>query len=243
MSLENCRIVLCQTSHPGNIGASARAMKTMGISQLYLVNPKHFPHAQATALATSALDVLDHAIVCDSLATAIADCALVIGFSARKRHLNHRLMYTREAIDEGAEIARSQPIALVFGTELHGLSNLELDQCSILAMIPANPDYAVLNLASAVQIACYELRMAYLAEHTTPHSTPPPLATADDLRHFHQHLEAALYHIGYIHPLAPKKLLRRIKHIYAKMPLSREEVNLLRGILSLTIQAKQHKKP
>ena len=136
----NVRIVLCATSHPGNIGSAARAMKTMGFSQLYLVQPQKFPDAQATALATGAADLLESAIVTETLSEALTGCAFAIGLSARKRYLSHENVNVQEAALQANKIAATQPMAFVFGTEMSGLSNAELDCCQMLAMIPANPE-------------------------------------------------------------------------------------------------------
>jgi len=238
--LGNFRIILCQTSHPGNIGSAARAMKTMGLTQLYLVQPDKFPDAHATALATGAADLLENAVVTTTLAEALNGCAFAIGLSARKRNLSHELVDVRSAAATAIEIATTQPVALVFGTEMSGLSNAELDFCQMLAMIPANPDYSSLNLAAAVQIICYELRMAALQD--TPLSTGPSteLATNDSVEGFYAHLESTLLHIGYLNPAAPKKLMERIRRIYARARLEKEEVNLLRGVLTLTVTPRKH---
>jgi tRNA/rRNA methyltransferase len=232
--LNNLRIVLCQTSHPGNIGSTARAMKTMGLTQLYLVQPKHFPDAEADSLACGAVDLLEHAVVCDSLEDALKGCALVIGLSARKRQLSHELVAAREAATRAAEIAQNeQTVALVFGTEMSGLSNRELDLCQLLAMIPTNPDFSSLNVAAAVQVMCYELRVA-ITEGNIQAEAKTPLATNDEMEGFYQHLEETLVKIGYLNPQEPKKLMQRIRRIYARAKLEKEEVNVLRGILKLT---------
>ena len=244
--LNHFRVVLCQTSHPGNIGSAARAMKTMGLTNLYLVNPDSFPDAHATALSTGASDLLDNAVVCTSLTEALTGCAFAIGLSARKRQLSHELLTTRQAAGRVIEIAVNQPVALVFGTEMSGLSNAELDCCQMLAMIPANPEYSSLNLAAAVQIMCYELRMAVLESTDTPLEISPnkinELATIDSIEGFYAHLEETLLHIGYLNPAAPKKLMERIRRIYARAKLEKEEVNLLRGILTLTKVPRKHDK-
>jgi len=240
--LQNFRVILCQTSHPGNIGSAARAMKTMGISQLYLVKPQSFPDAHATALSTGAADLLEKAIVTETLAEALNGCAFAIGMSARKRNLSHELVNVRSAAATAIEIAANQPVALVFGTEMSGLTNAELDLCQMLAMIPANAEYSSLNLASAVQIMCYELRMATLQDTPLEPNTVNELATIDSIEGFYAHLEQTLLHIGYLNPKAPKKLMERIRRIYARNRLEKEEVNLLRGILTLTITPRKHDK-
>ncbi|ADI30339.1 RNA methyltransferase [Methylotenera versatilis] len=240
-SLHNVRVVLCQTSHPGNIGSAARAMKTMGLKHLYLVKPDKFPDAHATALSTGAADLLENAIVTETLSEALQGCVLAIGMSARKRQISHELVNVREAAMRASKIAASQPIALVFGTEMSGLSNAELDCCQLLAMIPANPEYSSLNLAAAVQVMCYEMRMAVL-ECKLDEITPTEYATNEALEGLYAHLEDTLIKIGYLNPNAPKKLSERIRRIYARAKLEKEEVNLLRGILTLTIEPKKHTK-
>lgn len=245
--LNNIRIVLCTTSHPGNIGSAARAMKTMGFQHFYLVNPQHYPDPQATALAAGASDVLDNAIVTSTLSEALVGCAFAIGLSARKRNLSHEIVTPKVAAVEALKIAQNQPVALVFGTEMSGLSNAELDCCQLLAMIPANPEYSSLNLAMAVQVMCYELRMQAL-ELTAPGGNTgevpgaAELATNDDLERFYTHLEETLLHIGYLNPAAPKKLFERLRRLYARARLEKEEINLLRGVLTLTVTPKKHTK-
>ncbi|MDO9051028.1 MAG: RNA methyltransferase [Methylotenera sp.] len=238
----NIRVVLCQTSHPGNIGSAARAMKTMGLQHLYLVKPNIFPDAHATALSTGAADLLENAIVCETLSEALTDCALAIGMSARKRQISHELVNVRDAASRAVSIAVKQPIALVFGTEMSGLSNAELDCCQLLAMIPANPEYTSLNLAAAVQVMSYEIRMAVLEGKLEAHPNQPELATNEALEGFYTHLEDTLIKIGYLNPDAPKKLSERIRRIYARAKLEKEEVNLLRGILTLSLAPKKHTK-
>ena len=236
----NIRVVLCQTSHPGNIGSAARAMKTMGLSKLYLVKPDQFPDAHATALSTGAADLLENAIVTETLSEALAGCAYAIGMSARKRQISHELVNVREAAVRASKIAATQPIALVFGTEMSGLSNAELDCCQLLAMIPANPEYSSLNLAAAVQVMCYEVRMAVLEGKLAVDEDTPELATNEALEGFYKHLEETLLHIGYLNPAYPKKLMERMRRIYARTALEKEEVNLLRGVLTLTQVPRKH---
>ena len=241
-ALQNFRVVLCQTSHPGNIGSAARAMKTMGLQHLYLVKPFSFPDPHATALSAGAADILEKAVVSESLAEALDGCAFAIGMSARKRNLSHELVSVRVAAEKAIEIATTQPVALVFGTEMSGLSNAELDLCQMLAMIQANPEYSSLNLAAAVQVLCYEIRMTAIEEQTISPNVTPELATIDSLEGFYAHLEETLLHIGYLNPAAPKKLMERLRRIYARIRLEKEEVNLLRGILTLSVTPKKHNK-
>lgn len=234
--ISHFRVVLCQTSHPGNIGAAARAMKTMGLSQLYLVEPRQFPDAEATALACGAADLLENAVICPTLEEALRGCSLVIGLSARKRQLSHELVSVREAaLRAASQVGHEQQIALVFGTEMSGLSNAELDLCQLLAMIPTNPEFWSLNLAAAVQVMCYETRMALLEENSGIASTATaPLATSDEVEGFYEHLEQTLVKIGFLNPQEPKRLMQRVRRIYARARLEKEEVNILRGILKLT---------
>lgn len=236
------RIVLCQTSHPGNIGSTARAMKTMGLSRLYLVRPKHFPDSEANALAVNAADLLDTAVVTQTLEEAIADCQFVIGVSGKQRSLSQQVVTVREAAAEVNNIASHQEVALVFGTEMSGLSNEEADRCHKLATIPANPEYTSLNLAQAVQIMCYELRMAITTGELHYQEKPAELASQEDLERFYEHMREVLEQIGYINPRAPKKLFERLRRLYGRTRLEKEEVNLLRGILTLTQQPKKHTK-
>lgn len=236
------RIVLCQTSHPGNIGSTARAMKTMGLSRLYLVRPKHFPDGEAKALAVNAADLLDSAVVTQTLDEALADCQFVIGVSGKQRSLSQQVITVREAATEVKNIAIHQEVALVFGTEMSGLSNEEADRCHMLATIPANPEYTSLNLAQAVQIMCYELRMAITTGQLHYEEKPAELASQEDLERFYEHMREVLEQIGYINPRAPKKLFERLRRLYGRTRLEKEEVNLLRGILTLTQQPKKHSK-
>ncbi len=238
--MQHFRIVLSNTSHPGNIGAAARAMKTMGIEQLYLVQPKHFPAPEATAMASNADDVLARAICCDSLDQALHGCALAIGLSARRRELSHPLVDVREAAIRAATLAvQQQSVALVFGNEMSGLSNRELDLCQLLAMIPTNPDCSSLNVAAAVQVMCYELRMASLGGQL-PQGELPLLATNDEMEDFYRHLEQTLLHIGFLNPQAPRRLMTRMRRIYARATLEKEELDMLRGILKLTQNPLNH---
>lgn len=229
-ALDNIRIVLCQTSHPGNIGATARAMKTMGLSDLALVNPKKFPHAEATAMASGATDLLEQAQCYGTLQEALAGCNLVIGLSARRRELTHELVTARMAAEAAAQVAASQKVALVFGTEMSGLSNAELIQCQQLAMIPANPEYSSLNLGAAVQVLAYELRQAAANPEPAP-GKGFPLAGHDEIEGFFAHLEETLLRIGFLDPAMPKRLMPRLRRLFARARLEKEEVNILRGIL------------
>ena len=228
--LKNIRVVLTQPSHPGNIGAAARAMKTMGLNALYLVNPRQFPHADADARASGALDVLREARICASLAAALGDCVLAVATSSRPRELRHQMMSAREAARELLKQAALQPVALVFGNETSGLSSEEASLCQVWAYVPANPAYASLNLAAAVQIFAYELRMAGEggAAPCTPEFAPATLVQVEQL---YSHFERAMVTTGFLDPQNPKRLLPRLRRLLARARLEAEEVNILRGFL------------
>lgn len=226
--LENIRIVLSRPSHPGNIGATARAMKTMGLNKLYLVKPRKFPHADAHAMSAGCPDVLDSAQVCDTLPQALQGCGLVIGMTARRREISHPVVFPREAAQLVLE--SEQQVALVFGNETSGMSNEELILCQRLAHIPANPEYSSLNLAAAVQIMTYELRMA--AE--TPliaAGKPQKMATHDEIEGFYAHLQQTLIEIEFLNPAMPGRLMSRLRRLFTRAGFQQEEINILRGIL------------
>lgn len=231
-SLANVRFVLVGTTHPGNIGASARAMKTMGLANLHLVAPKIYPSAEATARASGADDVLAGAIVHDSLQSALTGCTYVFGMSARLRHLAVPLMNPREAVTSLEKFDDNAQIAIVFGREHSGLSNEELDLCHTLINIPANPQYSSLNLAAAVQVMAYELRMSF-----NPQIEPGRIGEvreaihAEDLIHLYDHFERSLMTIGFLDPDNPRYLMRRIRRLFNRADLDRNEVQILHGIL------------
>jgi tRNA/rRNA methyltransferase len=180
-------------------------------------------------------------VICETLEDALKDCVLAIGLSARKRQISHELVSAREAATRAAGIAgNQQQVALVFGNEMSGLSNRELDLCQLLAMIPTNPDFSSLNVAAAVQVMCYELRMASSESKPIESESNIPLATSDDVEGFYQHLEETLIKIGFLNPQEPKKLMPRVRRIYARTRLKKEEVNILRGILKLTQHPKNY---
>ena len=225
------RIVLSHPSHPGNVGASARAMKTMGFTDLVLVRPRHFPDPDATAMAAGAADVLAQARVVDTLEAALADCTLAAGFSARGRDLSHPPALLREAAAAILEAATRGRAALVFGNETSGLSNEELLRCQKLVHIPANPAYSSLNLAASVQVACYELAVAASA-HGRPPSGGGEAATGEDLQGLFAHIEAAARESGYVDPESPGRLMERMRRLFARSSLERSEVRALRGMLA-----------
>ncbi len=225
----NIRIVLVETSHPGNIGAVARAMKNMCIEQLALVNPKHFPSAEAIARASGADDVLQQARVCQSLDDAIADCHLVVGASARLRTVQWPQLNPRECAERVTEVAASAPVACVFGRENSGLSNTELERCQYLVNIPSNSDYSSLNLAMAVQVICYELMMAGHVAEAAADQVP---VSAGEMQGLFEHLEQTLGDIGFADPRKSNKLMRRLKRLFYRAQPDADELKILRGILS-----------
>jgi tRNA/rRNA methyltransferase len=228
--LARVAVVLVRTSHPGNVGAAARAMKTMGLADLVLVSPRHFPHPEADALAAGAADVLDGARVVTGLAEALADRVLAIGFSARGRDLSHPAREWRALAPEAVAATADGPVALVFGNETSGLSNDELLACQRHATIPASPEYPSLNLAAAVQVACYELALA-AAAFPVPGRPPRARATGADLEALHARLNRLLVGSGFLDPREPGRLDERLRRLAARLDLETEEVALLHGML------------
>ncbi|AXV66498.1 tRNA (cytosine(32)/uridine(32)-2'-O)-methyltransferase TrmJ [Pseudoalteromonas lipolytica] len=233
MTLDDIRIVLVNTSHSGNIGSAARAMKTMGLSNLYLVDPACEIDSHASALAAGATDVLGKAVVVDTLADAIADCSLTIGTSARSRTLSWPMVEPRECGEKLVAEAANGPVALVFGRENSGLTNEELQQCNYHVCIPANPEYSSLNLAMAVQTLCYETRMAYL-------NTQPKQQEQDDVTYpnakqtelFYEHLEQTLNDTGFIIKQHPGMVMTKLRRLFNRARPEEAEMNILRGILT-----------
>ncbi|MFZ3322377.1 MAG: RNA methyltransferase [Usitatibacter sp.] len=224
-------IVLSRPSHPGNIGAAARAMKTMGFSDLRLVAPKKPPGPEAGALASSALDVLEAARTFGRLEAALGDTELAVGFSSRSRDLSHPVLTLREAAPQILESARGGRVALVFGNETFGLTNEELGRCQMLCAIPANPRYASLNLAAAVQVACYEIATA-AGLHAPAASPLKEPAAIEDIESLYAHWEATMVASGFLDPKQPKRLMERIRRLFGRARLEREEVKFLRGMLA-----------
>jgi len=229
--LRRIAVVLARPSHPGNIGAAARAMKTMGFSDLVLVAPRHFPDPDATAMAAGAADLLAEARVFTSLDAALADRVLVVGFSARGRDLSHEAQSLRGAAPAIAAAAATGAVALVFGNETSGLSNEELSRCQRLVCVPANPLYTSLNLAAAVQVACYELATCAAAFAATPSKAGEP-ATREDAEGLFAHLESSAVASGFLDPAKPGRFMERMRRLFARSTLEREEVKLLRGLMS-----------
>lgn len=227
------RIVLVDTSHPGNIGASARAMKNMGLSSLVLVRPQSHPDSEARARASAAADVLAEARVETTTNAAIADCGLVFGTSARARSARHRVLDARQAAAELVAAAATRPVAVLFGGERNGLANEELAQCHALVRIPADADYGSLNLAQAVQIVCYEIRMAALSASADPRPEPALVpASARELAALHAHLDAVLGQVGFMHDGNAAQLGPRLQRLLVRAVPDDGEVRILRGLLA-----------
>lgn len=230
MQPDNIRIVLVNTSHPGNIGAAARAMKTMGLRQLYLVAPLAFPHPKAIEMAAGAPDILENAIIVKELDEAIADCGLVVGTSTRSRTIPWPMLSVREFAEKAHSESAMTKIAVLFGREQTGLTNEELHRCHYHVQIPSNPEYSSLNLAAAVQVIAYELRVAGM---NTPleNKWDCEYVTAKDLDDFYRHLEKVLIEIEFLNPAVPRQLMTRLRRLYNRTRLDVMEMNILRGIL------------
>lgn len=228
--LGRIRIVLSRTSHPGNIGAAARAMKTMGLSRLYLVEPADFSSGEARARSSNALDVLEGAVVCASLQEALCGTVLAAAMTARRRELAAPLRWAREGAAEIVAATGAGEVALVFGNETAGLTNEELGLCRIPVTIPANPEYSSLNLGAAVQVMCYELRLAALDPGIAqpPEYEPAPF---EEIQRFYEHLEQALTESGFLDPAHPKRLIPRLHRLFDRAGLEKDEVSILRGML------------
>jgi tRNA (cytidine32/uridine32-2'-O)-methyltransferase len=255
------KIVLVEPSHPGNIGAAARAAKTMCIENLVLVNPEDFPSGEARARSTGALDVLERAVVCSSLKEAIADCTFVVGASARERGLQCPEITPDKVGAKVWQELKQGNVAIVFGRESSGLTNEELDQCHYLTTIPANWEFSSLNLASAVQVICYEIYSAFLkissADKSASESASGPtikvenndlqvkgktgsLATVEQLENLFEHMQQVLEEIEFFDPKQPRLLMRRLRHLYSRARPTLVETNILRGILSAVQKVKRH---
>lgn len=239
LELDRIRVVLVDTSHPGNIGAVARAMWAMELQDLTLVRPKCFPSADATARAAGADRLLYHARLCDTLDQALADCTWVVGTTVRNRHLQLPRLAPREFAERAVHETARGSVALVFGREQTGLTNEELDLCQAVASISTNPAFSSLNVAAAVQIFAYELRLA-AAEGAADSRAPAgagQVPTAAEMEGLYSHLEQALTDIGYYDPESPKLLMRRLRQLYGRARPDRTELNILRGILAATRRA------
>lgn len=230
--LDHIRMVLIHTSHPGNIGSVARAMKTMGLKNLYLVSPLYFPHDKAKEMASGAGDILEQVKVVHSLTDAIHDCSLIIGTSARMRSIPWPLFTPRQMAQQVLKEDTKRSIAILFGREQSGLTNEELEYCHLHIHVPANPDYSSLNIAAAVQVIAYELRMAYLEADFIPLQLEGRLATVDEMENFFNHLQTVLVQINFLKPNAPRRLMTRLRRFFLRARPDMMEANMLRGILT-----------
>ena len=238
-SLSNIRVVLCETAHPGNIGAAARAMKTMGLSRLVLVAPRRFPDQQADWLAVGAVDILRQAQVCANLDEALSGSAYTVACTARVRDIAAPMVTARAAAACVVEVARTQPATLVFGNETFGLTGEQVGKCQLLATIPADPEYSSLNVAAAVQVFAYELRAAVYEDRSHEEPEPLELATFEELERFYEHLERTLTETGFLNPAYNKKLMPRLRRLFSRTRLEREEISILRGMLKTLVTPKK----
>jgi len=244
--LQNIRIVLVETSHTGNMGSVARAMKTMGLTNLWLVNPLVKPDSQAIALAAGASDVIGNAQIVDTLDEALAGCSLVVGTSARSRTLPWPMLDPRECGLKSVAEGQQAPVALVFGRERVGLTNDELQKCHYHVAIAANPEYSSLNLAMAVQVIAYEVRMAWLAtqekgETTDEKEDEVAYPLVDDLERFYGHLEQTLLSTGFIRAGHPGQVMNKLRRMFTRARPESQELNILRGMLASIEQLKKDK--
>jgi TrmH family RNA methyltransferase len=226
------RIVLTRVSHPGNIGSAARAMKTMGLERLCLVAPERFPATEATVMAAGADDVLDRAEVFPDVRSAVADCGLVVGTTARGRHLPWRIVEPREGAAEVAAAAESGNVAVLFGAERTGLTNDEIELCQCLLTIPTGSSYGSLNLAMAVQIVAYEILLATRSAANDGERRGIPLASAVEMERFYGHLERVLDEIDFHDRTGEGHLMARLRRFFNRAVPDQNEINILRGILT-----------
>ena len=237
------RMVLVNTTHPGNIGGAARAIKNMGLTELYLVQPREYPAPRAVWRAAGARDILTNVKVVESLDEAIAGCGLVVGTSARERRIPWPLINPRECGEKIWGEAARHNVALLFGREDRGLTNAELQKCHYHVHIPSNPDYSSLNLATAVQVLAYEVRMASLQDENgvlpSMDEWDQPLATADELELFHHHLAETMAMLNFYDPDNPKQLLTRMRRLFNRTRMDKMEVSMLRGLLTAAGRKKE----
>ncbi|USD65785.1 tRNA (cytosine(32)/uridine(32)-2'-O)-methyltransferase TrmJ [Vibrio sp. SCSIO 43136] len=242
--LDQVKVVLVGTSHPGNIGSAARAMKVMGLTQMVLVDPQCEVDETALAMAAGAGDIAQNAQVVSTLNDAVADCGLVVGSSARSRTLEWPMLEPRECGEKFAQEAQQHPVALVFGRERTGLTNEELQTCHYHVCIPANPEYSSLNLAMAVQTISYEIRMAHLALEQSKH----PIAEQEEYpRHkelelFYQHLEKVMVQTQFIEQDGNSQVMNKVKRLFSRARPEKQELNILRGVLTAVEKQISNKK-
>ncbi len=240
--LKSIRIVLCGTVHPGNIGAAARALKTMGLGQLHLVSPVRFPDPQAEWLAVGAADVLRRAKVCATLDEALSGVVFSVACTARTRELAVPMVTAREAAARIIRRACSGTVALVFGNETVGLTGEEIGKCRLLATIPADSRYSSLNLGAAVQVFCYELRQAALGDRA-PRTKQPPPVPHEEVERFLAYLERTMIETGFLNPKNPKRLMPRLRRLFSRAQLEKDEVSILRGLFEVLRRPKARSKP
>jgi TrmH family RNA methyltransferase len=214
-------------------------MKNMGLSDLALVNPKYFPHEEATARASGASDILDSAMVVETLAEALTDCVYVAGASARSRTINWPSMGPRDCAERMIQESSHGKVAAVFGPERSGLQNEDLDLCHTLLTIPTDPGFSSLNLGMAVQVLTYELRVASMLDQGPVFDVEAPPATGEEMEHFYTHLENVLMDIEFLDPETPRHLMRRMRRLFIRARPDKNEVNILRGILTAVDKAKK----
>ena len=214
-------------------------MKNMGLSDLALVNPKHFPHDEATARASGAADILERATVVDTLAEALTDCVYVAGASARSRTINWPCMGPRDCAERMIQESSHGKVAAVFGPEKTGLHNDDLDLCHTLLTIPTDPGFSSLNLAMAVQVLTYELRVASMLDEGPDFDVEAPPATSEEMEHFYEHLEKVLTDIEFLDPDNPRHLMRRMRRLFIRARPDKNEVNILRGVLTAVDRARE----
>ncbi len=230
--LNNVRIVLINTSHPGNIGSVARAMKTMGLSDLYLVAPQQFPHQKAYEMSSNASDILEAATVVTTVDEALLDCTFVVGTSARSRVIPWPILSPRALAETVKKETLTNQVAILFGCEQSGLTNDELQRCHFHVQIPASPAYSSLNIAAAVQIIAYELYVASVDQPLAEESWEYRFATADDMEKLFTHLEDVLVQIDFLKLSNPRKLMTRLRRLFLRARLDENEMNILRGVLT-----------
>ncbi len=223
---------MVHTTHPGNIGAVARVMKNMCLSELYLVKPRVFPSEEAIARSSGAVELLENAVVCETLQEAIGDCSLVVGTSARQREVNWPVYNPRECAGLMVKASENSSVALLLGRESSGLSNEELNLCQYLVHIPSNPEYSSLNVGMAAQVLAYEILMAAQPENKKPSEAESPHLTSRQMSNFHEHLQQTLLDIGFIDERRSEKLMLRLKRLFFRSNPDEDEINILRGILS-----------
>ena len=231
---DHIRVVLSHTTHPGNIGAAARAMKTMGLRHLYLINPRYFPDAQATAMAAGADDILENAVVCNSIDEALQGVVFTVAMTARLRDISIEVKTPREAMPQVLQEAQAGPVALLFGTEMSGLTNEEMGKAQLGVNIPTNPEFSSLNVAAAVQVMAYETSVA--AQSFVPSVPQIEPATHERVEGLYEHLQRTLFEIGFFTTQNPARLMQRLRRLYSRTRLEDEEINILRGILTVTTE-------